>query len=435
MHPKIFLLLLLSVSPLAEAQIPCPEVASGPKLLREDRAGWFYNNLSLTDDFDTGLGVQLEQVHRLLEQAHLQVVVVPVPWASTFHFLPENTGQPDYAGFDPNQAAQSYQRLVKMFEQRGFLTVNLLQAFQQQEQPMYFQTDHHWTPAGSEKAAMAVRELLQARAPEVLKSLHRFNVRVEPTGTHPFTGSFIKARNTACKNLPADSRVEQIFKRIAVTRDQEETLLGGEPPLVVVVGSSFARSNLENTSDLPGYGFEQFLSRELGTGVRNEWVSGGTSSSFLGFLKKTDPDAMQAQLIVWEFPVTDFSANRHDINLIFFRQLAAGLMFRNDPGQQVFSEQQASAGTKEQKVSFEPLKHNATYLRLRFSDPAVNRFQLNLQYASSSEQLNVVQEGSGFYSDGTYTILLASKHRTLKAVHVQWNGDKKGWVQLDLYQR
>lgn len=169
----------------------------------------------------------------------------------------------------------------------GVLAIDPRPAMMEQEKPVFFATDTHWTPYGAGVAAQAVGQVLPHGA------LHFVS---QDRGFKPLTGDLIRFV-TQDRLAPMIGLLPEQIPLSTLTATALPTdIFDAAPTDIVLIGTSYS-ANLD-------WGFADALSRVLGREVENHAALGlGPVRPMLTYLSSDDFRTNPAQLVIWEFPI------------------------------------------------------------------------------------------------------------------------------------
>ncbi|WP_167757994.1 alginate O-acetyltransferase AlgX-related protein [Deinococcus fonticola] len=403
---------------VGRAQAPqlCPAARTELKTLVTDGRGRLFTATTLQQDFDArAFRADLQDMARRLTRLNSSLVAVPVPWKALLVVPPGNSGSPQLLGFEPLKARQGYWSVTNTFRAAGIPTLDVLSLYLNSGETPYFKTDHHWTARGAELAAAGIRPLL---TPLTLQRLGNPAPLPPPTfqGTVEFTGSHAALADTVC---PPVWPLEKTFQSVTVGLPEQGLLDEAALP-VLLFGSSFSRSARVNDAQaLPSYGFEQWLSADLGVAVQNEAFSSGSQGSWLEYLAQHLGEPLPP-LIVWEMPIADFARDHQAATALFFDQLIPLLSLTEFPGApptQVLQQRPF----KQVKAAYDlgPLPAQA-FVQVRLSKATALSPRVTVEGTGGQRTVTLRREGNKAMAMPGYALRLPRDLGTLKRLVLEW---------------
>ncbi len=255
--------------------------------LQQGNNEWLFRNHDLIEDFGpnrTGYN-GLRAIQQKLSDRGTALMIVPLPTRGIVH--------PEFVldeSFSHKHAAKNYNNYLNRLRRVGLLVPPLdKMTAGDQEIPLYFARDHHWTPAGAAAAARLVSE--EIGKTELLldtPTLGFSTVKVETDSTN---GSYNRAAWEACEKEYQPETFDVFY-----TEAELDLFAEVVDPEVVLVGTS-------NSNGTKHFNFDGFLRQELGVDVLNVATSGGGfDESLITYLGSDSFKQQPPKLIIWEVP-------------------------------------------------------------------------------------------------------------------------------------
>ena len=255
--------------------------------LQKGNSNWLFRNHDLIEDFGpnrTGYN-GLRAIQQNLAERGTTLMIVPLPTRGIVH--------PEYVlneSFSHRHAAKNYLNYLNRLRRVGLMVPPLdKMTMGDQEVPLYFARDHHWTPAGAAAAARLISE--EIAKTDLLSDIPALNFATVKVDSDNTNGSYNRAALEACK-------VEYQAEAFDVFYTEAELDLFAEvlEPEVVLVGTS-------NSNGTKHFNFDGFLRQELGVDVLNVATSGGGfDESLISYLGSEAFRQQPPKLIIWEVP-------------------------------------------------------------------------------------------------------------------------------------
>ncbi len=239
----------------------------------------------------------------ILKRAGIETVISLTPAKSRVYreFLPDDFRFSADAERRYAIALDDLRRPGTVVPDLATLFLNLRKA--QPTAELFFKTDTHWTPAGSEPAAVEIARAIKAQ-------LHL------PPSARPGTqlGDYVnmlQPKNDLSELLPPALKAKypgQAYRIRRVIGAHQSALLEDDTADTVVIGNSFTQ---------PKYGFSDGISKELNRPVGLMWKvhQFGPYRTLLDYLASAGFKQQRPKLIIWDFEETDVdaAADRSDV--------------------------------------------------------------------------------------------------------------------------
>ncbi len=263
--------------------------------------GWLYAAWDTVTQFNrphftTGVKV-IGDACAILKRAGIEVVLAVSPSKSRIYreFLPpELKWAPE--------ADKRYAAAMAYFSKSGVLMPDLASAFEAAHRAapktdLFFRTDTHWSPAGTEVAANEVGR-------QILASINL------PPSEQPgkVFGDYVKriqSKNNLADQLPPAVKAKYPKEIYTIRQeniaDSGASLLADDAPDTVVIGNSYVQ---------PKYMFSDYLSAALHRPIGLHWQvhAFGSYAILLEYLASKAFKTTRPKLIVWNFTETDMEA-------------------------------------------------------------------------------------------------------------------------------
>lgn len=260
--------------------------------------GWLFTNeeFHVLPRWEQILEQNLELIRwtqTTLADANVPLVVVVVPEKA--HVYPEYINGHRQA----SAHAQVMERLrAAIGEQTTLITLDDAFAAAKAQQPLFFHTDTHWTPAGAKLAAQAVTRAMAAKGLATKTGdADAFQTAEQPEAT--LDGdllSFLPLEPMFPSLMPkADTYVPVVTKPIEKEASAESLLSDESIPEVAVVGTSYTANDRWN--------FQGFLSEFLNEPLADYSKEGiGPFPPMAQFLTSRDYAGHKPRVVIWEIP-------------------------------------------------------------------------------------------------------------------------------------
>lgn len=300
--PTLCLILLAAPAMADPSAFGCKFIATASDLPAvEGRDGVFFRvqtDLRMQHPIEDAVVAQLARLSDRLQDRGTRLIYLPVPTKGMAmpQFLPVEAE--DYL-FDPTIARALFADDIARLTAAGVTTPDMLTALADAPPngPPFFQTDFHWTAAGSRATARAISSLIIADPTYAYLTPAIFETREGPPGE-----TFSTMRRTLqafCRDqLPRVEAQTQVTTRT-------DTAMGGasdifasdaEAAQIVLVGTSF--------SDAPLGNFAGYLSEFSGLDVVNYAVTGGNQfGAITSYLTSRDFAESPPRFLIWENPI------------------------------------------------------------------------------------------------------------------------------------
>jgi len=227
----------------------------------------------------------LRMLNNALASRGTVLVIVPLPTRGIVH--PEKLRESE---FSYTHAAKNYSLYLNRLRKVGLQVPELsLLTKGDQTLPLYFARDHHWTPAGAEKTAELVAQLLfQSGSLKDIPTLE-FTTNKIKSDSNP--GSYSRAALELC-NIEYPAEAFEVY----YTESEIDLFAEVAPADVVLVGTS-------NSNGSKVFNFDGFLRSSLGVDVMNMATSGGGfDESLLEYLSSIEFRTKPPKILIWEVP-------------------------------------------------------------------------------------------------------------------------------------
>lgn len=272
---------------LCDVAIPNEGYLKSFQGLQRGNEQWLFRNHDLIVEFGPNRAGYngLRAIQQNLAERGTTLMIVPLPTRGIVH--------PEYVldeSFSHKQSAKNYYLYLNRLRRVGLMVPPLDKLTSgDQEIPLFFARDHHWTPAGAAATARLVKEeIAQTRLLQDTPMLNFTTVEVEQDST---AGSYSRAATEVCGN-------EYVAESFSVYYTEAELDLFAEvtEPEVVLVGTS-------NSNGVKHFNFDGFLREQLGVDVLNVATSGGGfDESLIAYLGSEAFRLNPPKLIIWEVP-------------------------------------------------------------------------------------------------------------------------------------
>ncbi|MDF2447122.1 MAG: alginate biosynthesis protein AlgX [Moraxellaceae bacterium] len=385
----------------------CPQVAeeqyyaaaaAGLRYLFNGEGSWlFATQLDLRSDFrlDTEAMRGMTRLADAFRRAGTQVVIVYLPPRGLVHH-----DRFDHASYDPKVALASYRAALAQLRAAGYIVPDLSTLVPDRDGDFFQRRDHHWQTAGARKTAALVATAV--RALPVYAQMPRQAFQTERTGITGKYGTLATVAGRIC-----DMRFPRQFFETWTTLPGalDEAALFGDANAseaeVMLIGTSNSKGKID-------YNFAGFLQSELGVAVENRALRGGGYNGALEQLLVEGRFASKPpKILVWELP------SQYDLDLPMFYRQAVPMLTGACRGKPLLTGRAAlSAELIEDVINngrggvITPLVARRTALKLRFSDPSVNVFFLDVTYMNGDHEQVKVERHPYVKHDGTFLIEL-----------------------------
>lgn len=388
----------------------CPQVneeqyyaaaAAGLRYLFNGDGSWlFATALDLRQDFrlDAEAMHDMTRLARAFRKAGTEVVVVYLPPRGLMHH-----DRFRRAGYDPKAALATYRTALAQLRAAGYVVPDLSRLIPDREGNFFQRRDHHWQTAGARRTAQAVAEAV--RGLPAYAGLARSTFRSERTGITGKYGTLATVAGRIC-----DTRFPRQYFETWTTlggATDEAALFGDDAPgaaEVVLIGTSNSKGKID-------YNFAGFLQSELGVAIENRALRGG---GYNGALEQLLIEGKFAQhpprILIWELP------SQYDLDMPLFYRQAVPMLAGACRGKPLVSGRAAVSSEAFEDVLnngrggvIAPLAAGRTALKLRFSDPSVNAFFLDVTYMSADHEQVKVERHPYVKHDGTFLVELPGR--------------------------
>lgn len=255
--------------------------------LQPGRDDWLFRNHDLIEDFGPSRNGYngLRAIQQKLADRGTTLMIVPLPTRGIVH--PEYVLDPE---FNHKQSAKNYYLYLNRLRRVGLVVPPLDKLTAgDQEIPLFFARDHHWTPDGAAATARLVSEELSSTG--LLDESPALKFSTSTVEVQNNSGSYSRAAAELC-----NSQYEPESFNVYYTEAELDLFAEVSEPDVVLVGTS-------NSNGTMSFNFDGFLRRELGVDVLNVATSGGGfDSSLVNYLGSDKFKQNPPVLIIWEVP-------------------------------------------------------------------------------------------------------------------------------------
>lgn len=385
----------------------CPQVndeqyyaaaAAGLRYLFNGKDSWlFATALDLRSDFRLGEDA-LRGMTRLADAFRrngTQVVVVYLPPRGLMH-----SDRFQRAGYDPAAALASYRAAIAQLRQAGFIVPDFTGLMPDREGNFYQRRDHHWQTAGARRTAALVAAAI--RPLPAYAQIKRKTFVTERTGVTGKYGTLATVAGRIC-----DTRFPRQYFDTWTTLaggSDEEALFGddaGGDAEVLLIGTSNSKGKID-------YNFAGFLQTELGVEVENRALRGGGYNGALEqLLVERRLQQRPPRVLVWELP------SQYDLEQPLFYRQVLPMLTSACSGKPLLAGRAGLSSVELADVLnngkggvITPLVARRTVLKLRFSEPTVNAFFLDVTYMSGNHEQVKVERHPYVKHDGTFLVEL-----------------------------
>lgn len=398
---SMFVLPQLVLASAQESPALCDEAGT----LTQNTDGSFYYSSDLRYGADLSeLTMWMNRLNDVFREDGKLLVVVPTPLRGMVNGSVVN----DRAAleeleidFDFGEAQAYYHDYVRSLE--PIVAVDLLDAatsLNGQTPGYHLKLDRHWTPEGAQVSARAVAQALSA-SPEynALQLPERTTFSTVRVGEQSSPGRIFELIEENCGDLPDE--LMETMSLYQTERDTEPTLLGSEQPFITLAGGSFGGEQ---------YNFAGFLSEALEQDVVNNSVSGGGLFMPLQDYLLNTPPELRAEVIVWEYRMTDATSTNGEENFTPFRELipsvygacsAENTLLSNstDVSETSFTVLENPPGSSVQGEDY--------YLHLQASDLSLVEFEIVTTHEDGSVDTAPIERSTRVSNTGEYFLELS----------------------------
>lgn len=272
---------------LCAKPIPTESYLKSFQGLQLGNENWLFRKHDLIENFGPGRDGYngLRAIQQRLSARGTSLMIVPLPTRGIVH--PEYVLDED---FSHKQSAKNYFLYLNRLRRVGLLVPPLDKlTVGDQEVPLFFARDHHWTPAGAAATARLVSEELATT--DLLNETPVMNFSTTMVDVESNTGSYSRAAADLCDTQFAPESFDVHF-----TEAELDLFAEVSDPEVVLVGTS-------NSNGTMVFNFDGFLRKELGVDVLNAATSGGGfDESLITYLGSDNFKQRPPKLIIWEVP-------------------------------------------------------------------------------------------------------------------------------------
>lgn len=254
--------------------------------------------------------------HSQLKSAGIDLWLVPVPAKASIY--PELTGSAvplpsrphatnDRGGPDgPVRIDTSHVAFYQLLRDKGLTVIDLTEQYFQQksraQEPLFCQTDSHWSGRGVEVAATALAEMAKKKA--WYPSLAKIRFLTEPISIE-IIGDLAQLRD---EKSPAKEKIK-LTRVMELIAGQPRTVADDPQSPVLLLGDSHTLIFHDPTLHAEGCGLADHLADRLGLRVDVIGVRGsGANAARLNWRRRMDP-LTGKQLVIWCFSMREFTEN------------------------------------------------------------------------------------------------------------------------------
>ncbi len=303
--------------------------------------------------------------------------------------------------FDFGESQAYYHDYVSSLE--PIVAVDLLDAatsLNGQTPGYHLKLDRHWTPEGAQVSAQAVAQVLSAsseyNALQLPKRTIFSTVRV---GEQSSPEKIFELIGENCGDLPDE--LMETMSLYETERDTEQTLFDSEQPYVTLAGGSFSGKK---------YNFAGFLSEALGQDVVDNSVSGGGLFIPLqDYLLNTPPES-RAEVIIWEYRMTDATSTNNKEDFTPFRELIPAVYGACSAEKTLLlnsTEVSATNFTVLENSSDSSVQGEDYYLHLQASDLSLVEFEIAMTHEDGSVDTAPIERSTRVSNTGEYFLELS----------------------------
>lgn len=262
-----------------------------PFWLIQGKSGRLYSPLSFANNYSSVTSVisDLRDFNSALLKRKIRLVIAQVPQTSLIY--PNDINWSDSHIFNKYDALKDkldFNLAQKMITDAGIPAVNLLNVLSLNNEKFFYLYDHHWTAAGSKKAALAIADTINKYS--MLEKIDRVGIKVSESSNERVPGSYMATLKDNCGD-PGDLGLETV--RIYDFEKSNTDLLDDTNPSVILAGDSYATER---------FGLGQFLAGALQADVQNASISGGGQyDSIITYLISQQHISNPPKVIVWNF--------------------------------------------------------------------------------------------------------------------------------------
>ncbi len=370
--------------------------------LVQGRDGWlFRTDQELLESFgpDAAGCQELGRLAGALKEWGVQLVLVYLPPRGLVH----PSELPD-SGYDFAAAAAAYGEALERLRRQGIVVPDLTPLLDEHEkEPFYFRRDHHWTPYGARRTARLVADAI--REHPAWRQLEHRRFTTSRTGLLEKYGTLQKAALQICGQDYPLQYVDE-FTTSAIG-DEDDLLLAGGDPRVVLVGTSFSRSAYN-------YNFAGFLRQYLEADVLNNGVAGGGfDGALLQYLASESFRQKPPLFLIWEVP------GYYPLQKAMFVEQALALLQNGCHGRQPLLHRTVTLKPGINEVLFNgggrilPVTGRDYILDLRFSQPAPARLRATLWYMNGRREKVEIRQSRSIDLGGRFTFQFSRNHPEL----------------------
>ena len=215
------------------------------------------------------------------------LVVIPPRGISSYKYM-DITREP-FASYNLAEATQTYEDLLQIFREAGFIAPNLLEDYPE-DTPFFLKNDHHWSP---EAANHAAEEVDKALSELKLSYEETYKTHLEPAQLSR-KGSYATRVNELC----GASLIAETYNHYVTTPVEDMSLLEERAsPEIVLIGTSNSLDDVETFNA----NFSGFLAEKLSASILNMSIAGGGAFRTLeNYLISDSFLTSNPKVIIWE---------------------------------------------------------------------------------------------------------------------------------------
>lgn len=400
----VFLLILvLPQTVLASAQeglTLCDEAGT----LTQNTDGSFYYSSDLRYGADLSeLTMWMNRLNDVFRDNGKLLVVVPTPLRGMV-----NGGVVDDTAaleeleidFDVSEAQAYYRDYVRSLE--PIVAVDLLDAatlLSGQTPGYHLKLDRHWTPEGAQVSAQAVAQVLSANSEyNALQLPKRTIFSTARVGEQSSPEKIFELIEENCGDLPDE--LMETMSLYETERGTEQTLFDLKQPYVTLAGGSFSGKN---------YNFAGFLSEALGQDVVDNSVSGGGLFIPLQDYLLNTPPELRAEVIIWEYRMTDATSTNSKEDFTPFRELIPAVYGACSAENTLLSNSTEASATNFTvfENSSDSVQGEDYYLHLQASDLSLVEFEIAMTHEDGSVDTALIERSTRVSNTGEYFLELS----------------------------
>lgn len=408
---SLFLLLFIFIINSAEAACTpgtpcyqlCPEVSdensynnAGRSLryLFNGKKTWiFATDLDLREDFtfnpDAMAG--MKKLKRIFDHYGTRVVIAFIPTRGLVH-----SDKLDLPSFPSAKATKSYLQAAEQLRSLGYIVPDFSSVIPDKSGLFYQKRDHHWNTDGSRKSARIVADAIK-NIPDY-KTLKKQEFVTDRVGIRGNYGTLASVGKRIC-DAHYPTQYFDLYTTLEKNGTSDDSSMFGDSSTgaeVILLGTSMSKGKID-------YNFAGFMEEYLSVAIDNKAIRGGGYNASLdqiivdGVFKKNPP-----KLLIWELPA-QYAMDSPEFYRLISPALSGGC---NGPG--LISEKMPINDTEKDIIyngtngNVLPISAKDHMLKLKFSDPTVFSFFINLTYLSGEHEKMKVERQPYVKHDGTF---------------------------------